>query len=356
LLRELLGAWLAVTLVLLVILLANQLVQIMAEAASGRIAPGVVLPLLGLKAAANLGVVLPGSFFLAAVLALARLYRDSEVTAMAGCGVGPLQLYRGVFALALPLAIGVGGLTLSLGPAAERLADQVLVNAEQQAQFAGVRPGRFTALGADTTVYVAEVSESGDMRGVFIERALSDGDEVWVAEKGRRVVNALAGGEFLVLEAGWRYAGTPGAAEWQLMSYATQGVRIREPDLVKSTPPLYALPSQALLNKGDIEASAELQRRLSFPLMVLILAVASLPLAQVNPRHGRYGQIVVAVLLYMLYFNLAYTAQDWFVGGQSPVWLGLTWVHALAALCAFSALWWRFNLGWRVRRLRQQSV
>jgi lipopolysaccharide export system permease protein len=356
LLRELLGAWLAVTLVLLVVLLTNRLIQFMADAASGEIAPGVIFTLLGLKAAANLGVVLPGSFFLAAVLALARLYRDSEVTAMAGCGVGPLQLYRGVFALALPLAIGVGGLTLSLGPAAERLADQVLVNAEQQAQFAGVRPGRFTALGADTTVYVAEVSESGDMRGVFIERALSDGDEVWVAEKGRRAVNALAGGEFLVLEAGWRYAGTPGAAEWQLMRYATQGVRIREPEPIEPRAGLDALSLPALLARDDMSAWAELQTRLSFPLMVLVLALGSLPLARTDPRQGRYAQVVSAVLLFMVYFNLLYTAQDWLAGGQSPAWLGLIWVHGLAALLAFFALRWRFNLGWRARRYREPGA
>ncbi len=350
LLRELLGAWLAVTIVLLVVLLTNRLIQFMADAASGEIPAGVIFTLLGLKAAANLGVVLPGSFFLGAVLALARLYRDSEVTAMAGCGIGPLQLYRGVFSLALPLAFAVGLLTLSVGPAAERVADRVLVNAQQQAQFAGVRPGRFTALGPDSTVYVTQVSDSGEMQGVFIERQLPGGDEVWIADRGRRAVNALGAGEFLVLESGWRYAGEPGAGAWQLMRYATQGVRISEPEPIDPNTGLDARSLSALLDQADTQSLAELQTRLSFPVMVLILALGSLPLARTDPRQGRYAQVVTAVLLFMVYFNVLYTAQDWLASGQTPAWLGLVWVHAVAAVITVVALRRRFSLGWRTGR------
>ena len=75
--REVLLAWLGVTVVLVVVLLTNRLIQFMADAASGDIPPEVIFTLLGLKAVANLGVVLPGSFFLGCVMALGRLYRDS---------------------------------------------------------------------------------------------------------------------------------------------------------------------------------------------------------------------------------------------------------------------------------------
>ncbi|MDR9480612.1 MAG: LptF/LptG family permease, partial [Spiribacter sp.] len=139
-------------------------------------------------------------------------------------------------------------------------------------------------------------------------------------------------------------------AEWQLMRYATQGVRIREPEPIEPRAGLDALSLPALLARDDMPAWAELQTRLSFPLMVLVLALGSLPLARTDPRQGRYAQVVSAVLLFMVYFNLLYTAQDWLASGQSPAWLGLIWVHGLAALLAFFALRWRFNLGWRARR------
>ena len=349
LLRELLGAWLAVTIVLLVVLLTNQLIQLMADAASGEIAPGLILSLLGLKAAANIGMVLPASFFLGAVLALSRLYRDSEITAMAGCGVGPSQLYRGIFALAIPLALLVASVTFSVGPSAERLADQVLADAEQQAQFAGLRPGRFVELGSGTTAYIAGVSDNSQMRQVFIERELPGRDVVWVADSGRRVVNALGRGEFLVLNNGWRFAGNPGSKTWQLMGYESYGVRIAEPQPINVDSGLAGAGKLSLLERGGIQGFVEIQRRLTPPLMVLILAIGSLPLARMNSNRSGYGQIVIAVLLFLIYFNIFYMAQGWVIDGKVPVWIGVGWVHLLAAGVAFFALWASFGFDRRSR-------
>ncbi len=345
LLREVLVSWLAVTVVLVVILLTNRLVQFMADAASGDIPASAIFTLLGLKAAANLGVVLPGSFFLGVVLALGRLYRDSEMTAMAGCGIGPQRVLRGIFALAVPLAMLVAVLSLTLGPAAEREADRVMARAEQQASFGAVQPGRFLNLGGSATVYVARVDESGQMQGIFAEREVDGVRQIWVAHEGRRVVNGIGEGEFLVLEDGWRYDGQDGSGAWRIMRYAEHGVRLSEPEIVEPGVGLDAMPlSELLARDGDRAAQVELQQRLSFPLMILLLGLAALPLAKTEPRSGRYGRVVSAVLLFMIYFNLLFTAGDWVVDGATPAWLGVFWVHGLALLAAGAALYWRMGL------------
>ncbi len=349
LLREVLLSWLAVTVVLIVVLLTNRLVQFMADAAAGDIPPGVIFTLLGLKAAANIGVVLPGSFFLGVVLALGRLYRDSEMTAMAGCGIGPARVYRGIFALAVPLAVLVAALTLSVGPAAEREADRVMANAQQQATFGGVQPGRFLTMGDDTTVYVARLGTNGEMQGVFAERNLPDGRQIWVADEGRRVIDGIGQGEFLVLQQGWRYQGNPGAPAWQVMGYAEHGVQIAEPPPIEPGVGLDAQPLALLLTADHHGATAELQQRLSFPLMVLILGLAALPLAKTEPRSGRYGRVVTAVLLYMIYFNLLYVAGDWVASETVVSWIGVFWVHLLALALVIAGLRWR--LGLRARRV-----
>jgi lipopolysaccharide export system permease protein len=336
--REVLLAWLGVTVVLVVVLLTNRLIQFMADAASGDIPPQVIFTLLGLKAVANLGVVLPGSFFLGCVMALGRLYRDSEMTALAGCGIGPTRVYTGLFALALPLAVGVAGLSLSLGPAAERQADAVLANAEQQARFAGVQPGRFVSPDNRLTLYVERIGEDGTLHGVFAERRVDGGRQIWVAERGRRQIDGVAPGEFLVLEDGWRYDGRAGEAAWRVMDYAEHGVRIARPEPVQPGVGRDAEPLASLWASDAPGARAELQRRLSFPLMVLVLALGSLPLARSDPRSGRYGRVVTAVLLFMIYFNLIYTASDWMATGAMPGWLGVSWVHALALCMAAAAL------------------
>ncbi|UEX77041.1 LPS export ABC transporter permease LptF [Sediminicurvatus halobius] len=348
LVREVLTTWLAVTVVLVVVLLANRLARFMAEAASGEFPVDAIFALLGLKLVSNLGTLLPASFFLAVMLALGRLYRDSEMTALAGCGVGPARLYRALFALAIPLAVGVAAVSLVLGPTAERLADQTLAQARQDAQFQGVQPGRFLEVGG-ATVYVAAVDGSGRMQGVFARLPGPEGETVVVAEQASRRLDPEAGDDFLVLEDGHRYDGTPGQGAWRLMRFARHGLRIAEPEPVSLAASRDALPPTALLG-GGLSAQAELQWRLSPPVMVLVLALAALPLARSAPRSGRYGRLVGAVLIYLLYFNLLYAAEDWMSDGFTPPVVGVWWVHAVALVLALGVMRWRLGpLRWRER-------
>ena len=90
-LREVVLAWLLVTGVLLVILLANQVVGVLERAAANQFPQGVVLELIWLGALQNLSILLPVGLLLGVVLAFGRLYADSEMAAALACGAGPAQ-------------------------------------------------------------------------------------------------------------------------------------------------------------------------------------------------------------------------------------------------------------------------
>ena len=55
--------------------------------------------LIGLTTAGNLSVIVPIGFFLAIMLALGRLYHESEMAAIQSCGVGPAGLFRPIAVL-----------------------------------------------------------------------------------------------------------------------------------------------------------------------------------------------------------------------------------------------------------------
>src|SRR5688572_32567326 len=63
------------------------------------------------------------SMLLAVMLALGRLYHESEMTAVRACGIGPERLYLPVYALALPVAAGLAWLTFEVGPEARNGAE-----------------------------------------------------------------------------------------------------------------------------------------------------------------------------------------------------------------------------------------
>lgn len=75
-LREVVLAWLAVTSVLLVILLTNQVAAVLERAADNQYPRSAVLTLIGLSSVQNLPIVVPVGLLLGVVLALGRLYHD----------------------------------------------------------------------------------------------------------------------------------------------------------------------------------------------------------------------------------------------------------------------------------------
>ena len=103
--------------VLLAILVSGQLATILALAAEHGFPRDIVFALIGLTTLQNLVLLVPIGMLLAVMLALGRLYHESEMTAVRACGVGPARLYLPVFALALPVAAGLAWLTFEVGPA-----------------------------------------------------------------------------------------------------------------------------------------------------------------------------------------------------------------------------------------------
>jgi hypothetical protein len=85
-LREVATALAGVTVVLLAILVSYQLARILGVAAERGFPHDIVLALIGLTTLENLIVLVPISMLLATMLALGRLYHESEMAAVRACG------------------------------------------------------------------------------------------------------------------------------------------------------------------------------------------------------------------------------------------------------------------------------
>lgn len=355
LIKEVGLALLAVSIVLVTVLLTTRLAHYLGNAARGELPAGAIVKLMGLAALGNLQVVLPASFFLGMVLTFGRLYRDSEMAALAACGVGPRLLYRSLFLLAVPLALVVGGLSLSVGPMAQRQVAEVQAQAQQTLELEGLQPGRFLTSERVDGMFYVESLQDGQMRNVFLQTT-AEGRLVLVgAERARQALDPETGQRFLVLEDGYRLEGIPGGAQWRRVEFEEHGVRLPEPALVAANLRTRALPVDLLVAEGSASSWAELQWRLSLPLMTLVLTLLALPLSKSGPREGRYGKLLLAVIVFAVYSNLLSAAQEWTKQGSLPLWLGLWWVHG--AMAALAGVWLarRFGLVRRPRRRRRAA-
>src|SRR5260363_407716 len=92
--------------------------------------------------------------------------------------------------------------------------------------------------------------------------------------------------------------------------------------------------------QSNARKSAELAWRAGLPLMTIDLMLLAIPLTGHHPRRNRAVHLIMAVLLYLIYYNLLNLMQSWLEQEKLPFWAGLFGLHALAAALA-GALFWR---------------
>ena len=338
--REIAVSWAGVTVVLLLILLTNQFARILGDVAKGKLPKSAAFDVIGLSAVQYLTILLPIGLFLAIMLALGRLYRDSEMPAMMACRVGPAGVYRPLTWLTIPLVIGVAWLSIQGGPWALTAVERIGAEARREADLTSMEPGRFTMFGPDrAVVYGNSVSADGDMENVFMQRRVGDGSiEVVISELGEMVESDDADVRMLVLHNGRRYEGIPGTSEFHVIEFAEHGVPYRLPSIEAPDLKPRAMPFLALFRSDDPEHIAEWQWRLSIPLSTLILAILAVPLSRSRPREGRYGRITVGLLFFIIYLNMMSAAKTWVEQSAVSPMLGIWWVHACVLSFALGLL------------------
>ena len=337
--REIANSWAAVTLVLLLILLTNQFARVLGDVAKGKLPKGAAFDVIGLSAVQYLTILVPIGLFLAIMLALGRLYRDSELPAMMACRVGPMGIYRPLAWLMLPLAGLVAWMAIVGGPQALTAVDRIGAEARREADLASIEPGKFTSVGAGAVVYGNRVTAEGRMEGVFMQRIKDDGVvEVVISRVGEMVSSDDPDTRMLVLTDGRRYEGIPGTTEFRVVEFAEHGVPYRLPSLEAPDLQPRAMAFVDLLRSSDPEHVAEMQWRLGVPISTLVLAFLAVPLSKSRPRAGRYGRIAIGLLVFIIYLNLLSAAKAWIEQATiSPV-LGLWWVHGVFLLFAVGLL------------------
>jgi lipopolysaccharide export system permease protein len=355
-LRETAVTWLAVTGVLLLILLTDQFARVLDDAAVAKVPRDAILAVMGLSSIQYLTILIPVGILLAVMLALARMYRDSEMAAMMACGIGNISLYRPIMIFALGLAVVSGWLALQAGPYAQREIQLIADQAQQEADFAVLEPGRFISFGRENiTLYAEQVSEQGQLRNVFVERRQGDKVTVIVAETAAQRNDPESARKVLTFTNGRRYEGTPGSREFRVMRFREHGIPFAVSEPEASAADIEAMTVSDLLAMDDVAAIAELQWRISVPVTLLVLTLIAVPLSRSRPRQGRYNNLVAAILLYIVYVNLLGAGKVWVEQGVVSPWIGLWWVHAGFILLAVLMLM-RQNRMFVRMFLRQSAV
>jgi len=336
LMREAATAWLAVTAVLLAVMLSTRFASVLGIAAKGELPRELLLNVALLSTLRFLVILVPASLLLAIMLSLGRLYSDNEVAAMAGCGVGLGRLYRPFLWLGAMLALFTAALSFGIGPWAGRQADYLVKDSKRLVQYTPFEAGQFKLVaGGRAVFYTASMNAQGNQFGhVFAQIEQANGTSVVVADRGEQHSDPASGDRFVQLYDGYRYSGTPGEANYDVVKFKELTLRLSPPAFDYINDQRVLTPTSALLTSSDPRDRAELQSRLAAPLSVLILALLAVPLSYLRPRQGRYGKLVLGILVYLVYANLISFGAAWIGKGKVPPGVGLWWVHGLVLAVA----------------------
>ena len=352
--QDLLKTLLAVLAVIVVIIVSRKFIRILEKAIEGQVSTETLLTILGLKTIVASIEFLPVALFMAVLMVLGRMYRDQEMAAVSSAGGGAGTIYRAVFLLVFPLTILAVGLSLYVAPWAEAKGDSLVHQDEDSADLRGIAAGKFSEYSqGDLVFYVEKIGADKKMHKVFVQDRQHKNVGIINAETAR--LQDFPTGRFIIFEQGERVQGQPGTLNYVIEQFVEYAVRIEDKKTVwydKANRQAIAIDS--LWASQETPDIAELQRRFSIPSGMLLLSFVAVPLAQISPRGGVYGNMLMGFLIYFSYGNLIRVSQSWVINESIPAWLGGFGVNLLLLLIGGFLLARLYGWQWLIMKVREK--
>ncbi|HWH74853.1 MAG TPA: LPS export ABC transporter permease LptF [Methylibium sp.] len=342
-LRRDLGRSLAATLiVVLTIVITMFLIRTLGQAAGGAIAPQDVVLLLGYISLEHLPTIISLSLFVAVVGTLTRMYRDSEMVIWFASGVGLLRFVRPVLRLAGPVLVLVAVLALFVWPWGNRQIEELKFRYEQRSDIARVAPGQFQSSSDGRRVFFIDrnTSESQLAHNVFVLERRDGGESVTSARSGR--IEMDQGQRYAVLERGQRNDLDFASGEKRIARFDSYRILAGEaPRSVLDDLPPKARSTWALMTQPTSRHLGELTWRIGLAIGGINLVLLGIGLAAGNPRRGGSWNLLLALLTFVVYYNLLTLTQAWVASGKLAMLPTLLVVHGGTFALAVALLWWR---------------
>ena len=325
-LRELLISTFVITGILMMIVVSARLVVHLNKAVMGIIPPEAVFYTIVYNSPSFLQLILPLGFYISILLVYGRMHSENEMTVLYATGFGPKEVFKITTVPVAVMMVLIGFLSMWLAPTAADKLDTYYQKQQQESEFSFITPGRFNAIGKSKVSYAETLStDRTEMQKVF----MADGNSLILADSGRQYVNPETGSRYLELTKGRRFNGSAGQNELQTMSFDSYSVKIAEESSVAKKARKEAISTATLIKSDNRYHKARLHYRIGLFLLVPIIVIMAFPLSHVAPRKGRYGKVLPAIILYMVYYTTLITARKWMEQGVTPMWLGLWWLHGI---------------------------
>lgn len=349
--RELARTFGATLVVILTIVITMMLIRTLGQAAIGSVAPQDVVLLLGYTALGHMPTMLALSLFIAVVVSLGRMYRDSEMAVWFSSGLGLARFVRPILVSAWPVLLLAGALLLVVWPWGNRSSAELRERYERRSDLSRVAPGTFQSSADGTQVFfVDSASQQGlNANNVFIVSHRGQTEAVTSARGGH--IESLGDQRLLVLEQGQRAETDASTGQRTLSAFESYRVVTEDAAVMKAQARApKTLDTLDLMRTPNPRHQGELAWRFGMWLASANLVMFGVGLSATNPRRATNWNLLVALLGFIVYFNLINLSQAWVASARFALAPTLLLLHGSALAAAVLLIWWREHgsvLVWR---------
>lgn len=347
--KELARSFGATLVVIFTIVLTMLLIRTLGQASSGKVNPQEILLVLGYTVLGRIPTLLTLALFISVVSTLSRMYRDSEMTIWLASGQSLGQLLRPVLRFALPIVVVAASLQILAWPWSNQQIDVFKDRFERRGDLDRVAPGQFRESSDGRRVFFIEKgADAGSGKNIFVYAISPEGRES-ITTSRTGTIEWVDDQQFLVLQEGQRLDLSNEGQSLTLSNFETYGVQINQSrNQSDSGAPARAMSTLDLWLDPTPINKAELGWRVGMVVTAINLVLLGVAMTHANPRAAKGGQLMTALLTFVVYYNLVSICKSWVASGSLGMTTGLVLVHVPVGFLALGLLWLRQNnLSWR---------
>ena len=341
LLRNLIAFFVAISFIIGLLVFGNQFVLTVQESVEHGIPVIELMPLISYNMLRDIPIILTLSLFLAIIISISQLYKNSEAVVMNSIGLGERDFIGFIQPMVILCFILIFYLTIFAVPWAKQQKSLAESQTANSSEFSFITEGKFESFKNGEIVFYAAESEIIDtddeqnMEEVFIYSAGNGSPTIVLASEAKKYTDAQSKSVYLRLKNGIRYEGLPGDKNINILDFELYDLEIISGDIQKSImnfSEIEEMTSINLLSQKNLLAKAEMQWRFSQPISILLLSVFGVFLGKSSPRNGKGISLIIGVVVFMLYNNALLVAKNAIESGQLSPLIGMWSIHLLLLL------------------------
>ena len=300
-----------------------------------------LIPLISFNMIRDVALIITLSFFLAIILSISQLYKNSEAIVMNSMGLSDKHFVVFIQPTVLLTLIIITFLTIYAIPWAKQQKNIVEEENKNASEFSFITEGEFEEFKQGDIVFYASESNVPDTLGeqnmeeIFIYSFNEKKPMIVLASEARKYIDPRTNSTYLRLKDGIRYQGIPSDENISILNFDLYDLEIVSGELQKTLAFYTTIEGKStleLIREGGSYANAELQWRLSQPITVLILSFFGIFLGKTSPRRGKGVNLLIGIVVFMLYNNGLLVAKRAIELEQINLLTGFLGVHLLVLM------------------------